>query len=184
MASIIGGSFGRGSSSSTSTTTGSESGQSTVTRLDQEQLDLVQQLTSLLVGNVREGSPQFSPQQARQDVQGSIENLYRTYSEEVLPQIFSAQAGAGAYNTATAQLMANDAFARTTAEAGALELQAITNYAQLGQQQQGITLQGLQALLNAQLEAREQTEYSSEFTSTTRSRGSSSGFNVGGSFRL
>lgn len=180
MSFSIGG--GRGSSSSRSTTTGSESGRSTTTRLDQDQLDLVQQLTSLLAGNLQGGGTQFSANQARQDVQGSIENLYRTYSESVLPQIFSTQAGAGAYNSSTAQLLANDAFARTTAEAGALELQAITDYAQLGQQQQNITLQGLQALLNAQLQARETQEYSSSFTSTTRSRGSGSSFNLSGGY--
>lgn len=185
MALSLGGSFSSKKGSSSSTTNASSQSTSTTQRLDDSQLTLINQLVNQLAGNIQGGGPVgYSKQDAISDTQGAIANLFRTYQNTVLPKIYGASSKAGAYNSTSQQLLANDAFAATTAQGAALQQQAISDYAKLGQSQQSLTLQGLQALLGIRLQGLETTDTSSTSTSSTKSSGSSSGFSLGGSLGL
>lgn len=89
---------------------------------------------------------------ARVDAQGAINNIFQQYAENYVPEILGAQAASGGYGSTGAQLLANDAFARTSAQAAELELglaQTYTDQQLRGQQSLSDRFLGLiQANLN------------------------------------
>lgn len=176
MANYASAGFSSSSSSSKSTTTGSESGSEAIRRLSDESLALTERLAAIFGAQATGQEQQFTRQNALADVQSIIGNIFQQYSETALPQIFSAVSGGGGYNSTTGQLLANDAFARTTSQAGEVALNAITQYEQLAQQRRQISLAGLEVALQSQIAGREDRQFESQFKSTTRSSGKSSGF--------
>lgn len=102
---------------------------------------------------------------AETDVSGVVGNLFTQYEEQVLPEIFSAQIDSGAYGTTGAQTLANDAFARTTAQAAETTLGVANTYAA-----QALEFQNRQEQLIASLFQLDLAQ-----TGTTRTRGRTSG---------
>lgn len=171
--------FGGSSSSSRSRTSGSEKGSETIRRLSDESIALTERLAAVFGAEAAGPDQGLSRQAALDDVQSIIGNLFQQYSETALPQIYSAVSGGGGYNSTTGQLLANDAFARTTSQAGEVAIGAITQYEQLAQQRRQISLAGLEIALQSQIAGQEDREFESQFQSRTRSSGSSRGGGIG-----
>lgn len=70
---------------------------------------------------------------ARADAADLVNNLFIEFADEELPKIYQAQNGSGGYNAITAQLLADDAYARTVNKAAALILDNISKYATIRQ---------------------------------------------------
>lgn len=87
----------------------------------------------LLFKNLLAGNEDFSKNMAIADTQGQVNELFRTYANTSLPQIYQAENTSGGYNSATGQMMANDAFAQTVAKAQAQQLDTIKTYRALQQ---------------------------------------------------
>lgn len=62
------------------------------------------------------------------DVQQQTEMLFRKYKDETVPEFHSHIATSGAYNNTSLQLMAENAFAKTVAEAMRLRIDAVNAY--------------------------------------------------------
>ena len=173
--------FGGSSSKGSSNTTGSGTTASDITRMDDRSKQQLDDLVAELATRVRDPNSQFSKQAAISDVAGVVGNLYRQYSEQTLPQIFSAQAATGGYNSTSAQFLANDAFAETTARSAEVVLDTIGNYEKLAQGRTGLNLEGLLNALQLEAQAVERQKSTEAFTSysTTKSKSKGFGLNLG-----
>jgi hypothetical protein len=118
--------------------------------------------------------------QAIRDVQGNINQLFTQFRETALPQIMTRQNRTGGYNSTTAQLLSNDAYARTVAQGSAMTMDAINNYEQtaLAKSQQALSgfSSSLQALLQAQQTSDSSASSQTKTKSSTTSVGASYGF--------
>lgn len=103
------------------------------------------------------------------DTKASVEALFNQYKETALPQIMSAQQKTGGYGSTTATALSNDAFARTVANAGALQLQAVGQYETNALNRSQQALSGLSTSLQALLQANETSTAESAFKSSARS---------------
>lgn len=131
-------------SSGTSTTTGTN----VTIGLDTESKKRLDEFMGLLMGRVAgsEGEdPRYSKEAAISDSQNMVASIFNRYRKDALPDIFSGQGRAGAYNNTSSQLMANDAFAQANSAAAGVVMDTIVKYAQLGQQAEG---QDFETLLN------------------------------------
>lgn len=131
-------------SSSTSTTTGTN----VTIGMDAASKKRLDDFMGLLMGRVSGGTgedPRYSKEAAISDSQGMVASIFDRYRKDALPDIFSSQGRAGAYNNTSAQLMANDAFAQANTAAAGVVMDTIVKYAQLGQQEEG---QDFETLLN------------------------------------
>ena len=72
---------------------------------------------------------QYHKDNAIVDARAARDNAYHTYADEYLPQLHGRICSHGLWNSTAAQLLANDAYARTTVKAAELELQTIKDYA-------------------------------------------------------
>lgn len=171
--------LGFSSSSTSSKSSGSESGLQETVRLDDGGISFLDELYKLF-GQRATKEGEFTREKAIEDTEGTVNQLFQQFAETMVPDILSSQAQTGGYSGTTAQQLSNDAFARTLREGAALRLQTIGNYAQINQQQQALDVESMAQALQARLQAREQTSLESKFKSRTSSRGSS--FGIGGKF--
>lgn len=90
-------------------------------------------IDQFMAGILSQTNDQYSKQAAIGDTQGMVANLFREYSNTVVPQIFQMENTSGGYNSSTGQLMANDAFASTLSKAAEVQMNAVQNYRKLQQ---------------------------------------------------
>lgn len=90
------------------------------------------------------GDTSYSRDNAIADTQGFIDELFRSYQTEALPQIYRNPRASGIYNDTSTQLLANDAYATTVSKGMAALSQNILNYAQARQAQLNPVMQLMQ----------------------------------------
>lgn len=90
------------------------------------------------------GDTSFTRQNAINDSQGFIENIFREFETQSLPQIYKNQRASGIYNDTSTQLLANDAYSSAVAKGQANLFQNILAYAQARNQQLNPVLQLMQ----------------------------------------
>jgi hypothetical protein len=73
----------------------------------------------------------YNKNQAITDTNAVVDNIFERFKIDKLPQIYQVQNVVNCYNNTTAQLMANDAYARTVSESAEVQFQAILKYAQV-----------------------------------------------------
>jgi hypothetical protein len=100
---------------------------------DQANALLAQVLERILPGM---DSGQYSPDAAVKDSQGLVDQIMQSYRESTLPNIYQAERSGGGYNSTTAQLLANDAMAKASAQGAAQVSSTKEKYAQITNQQQ------------------------------------------------
>lgn len=175
-----GGSYSQ--SSSTSSSTGRERTSTQTRRLsDQQYMELSSTLRQLQ-GNVEDEDIAYSKDQAIKDSKGLIDNIFAEYRDQDLPQILEKQGSTGAYSSTGTQLLANDAYARTTAKASSAVLGAIASYADIQNQKRATSTNALSSVLSGLLAAREDTNTQSVFSTSSKSRSKGSSVNAGFKF--
>jgi len=172
-------------SSTTSNSSGRERSTSQTRRLtDQQYMELSRTMRELQAG-VEEEDAAFSKAQAIKDSKGLVDNIFAEYRDQDLPQILEKQAVTGAYSSTGTQLLANDAYARTTAKASSAVLGAIASYADIQNQKRATSTNALSSVLSGLLAAREDNTTQSVFStaSKTKTKGQthkiSGGYSVG-----
>lgn len=96
----------------------------------------------------RFGSAEFSKGAAFSDADSLMDGIFQRFRESDLPQIFSRNCKAGVYNSTTAQLLANDAYARKVREAAEVKVKTAVDYAGIETQRSQPLAQALQAALS------------------------------------
>lgn len=86
----------------------------------------VDALLANLLGQTTSGA--YSKDAAFKDSDAIVQQIFNEFQNTALPQIYNAQANSGGYNSTTGQLLANDAFSRTVAQAQAAKLKAASDY--------------------------------------------------------
>jgi hypothetical protein len=177
--------FGASGSASLSTTDSKSSGNSSenaiVRRLNSEDEAFVQQLVRQFSGGAA-ADLGAARKQALTDVKGGVDALFAEYKDTALPQIMGKQAQTGGYGSTTAQMLTNDAYARTVAQGQKLAIDAVTQYentalAKSGQAMQGLGL-SLQSLLQAQQTSDTKSKFDTRSSATTKSASGSFKFGV------
>lgn len=166
---FLSGSLGGGVSSSKTVTdtSGSSTENTTASKMDAASKAVLDALTQKLGGIVQAGPDQsFSKDAAIKDTTDLVKNIFTQFSSDTLPTIFSAAAGSGMYNSTAAANLANDAFAKTTAQAAGVVSDNIIKYAGLQQNQQQLDVNALLQSLGLQAEATQATSSNSSFSTT------------------
>lgn len=165
---------------------GSEQGVTRSRRLDEAQIQELSRTMRGLQRDVEEEDERYGKSAAIADTKGIVNQIFQDYRETTLPDILSQQSAAGAYSSTGTQLLANDAFARTTNQASATVLQAISEYAGIQDQRRQTASNALSNVLQGILASREDTSYSTLFDTSSQSKAKgttkkiSGGFSVGG----
>lgn len=113
--------------------------QGKIAKLEGQQYDTVE-----LAGAVVD-SP-FDKEDALADSAAAVSTIFNRYRDSALPQIYAPGVDTGIYNNSTGQLLANDAFARATAEGSLTQLNYINSYEGLRQSERTT---GLNAILGS-----------------------------------
>ena len=92
------------------------------------------ELGTILDRNLKGEGP-YSKQSAVSDVQGVLKTQALDAMQEALPAIYRAEKGSGAYSSTTRDLLENDFGSRLANQLAATQLDAITKYGALGNQQ-------------------------------------------------
>lgn len=156
-------------SQTSSSSSGNSNQNSNTRRLSVEDEEVVRGLMNAFGTQATTDGTADARSRALQDVQGSIEALFQNFSQTALPQIGGAQRRTGGYNSTTAQLLANDAFARTTAQAAALTVDTINRYETTALAKQQNALAGLSTSLQTLLGASETSNVTQDFSSKSKS---------------
>ena len=72
---------------------------------------------------------EYSKDTAIADAQGTVNNIFDTYKDEALVQVYYPQCIANGYNSTTMQLLADNAYAKTVSEGAKVVLDNIQRYA-------------------------------------------------------
>ena len=72
---------------------------------------------------------EYSKDTAIADAQGTVNNVFEQFKDEVLVQVYHPQCIANGYNSTTMQLLANNAYAKTVSEGAKVVLDNIQRYA-------------------------------------------------------
>ena len=72
---------------------------------------------------------EYSKDTAIADAQGTVNNIFDTYKDEALVQVYYPQCIANGYNSTTMQLLSNNAYAKTVSEGAKVVLDNIQRYA-------------------------------------------------------
>ena len=180
-------------SATTTTSKANTRGTTSLTAMTDEQRGQLDTLLGALMGTTSSSvygdpNPDYTKAMAISDAQGAVSSVFDTFSKTVLPTIFSNMNKAGAYNSTTSQLMANDAFAAANTKAAGLVLDNIAKYATITQQGQELGNQTRQMDLNALLSAfgiardstqTEKLDQTTDTTSTSNTRGNSKSTSMG-----
>jgi len=174
----LGGSMSSGKSSSTT----QASGDSTTTLFDETSKSQLDQLVASMMGKVggigdTSTANPYSKSSALKDVSGVVDNLFKTFREQNLPQIMAAGGQAGVYNSSGMQAMADNAYAQTVGQAASITMDAVKSYAGIDNTNNQLTLQSLLQGLNMEGQALQKTSQNS--TSTTNTKASNKSLNFG-----
>lgn len=151
-----------------STASGKQSSNSNTRRLSAEDESYVKDLLrSFSAGSKTDTGA--ARKQAIEDTKTSINDLFNQYKDTALPQILSSQNKSGGYSATTTQMLSNDAFARTVAAAGQVQLNAINQYETNALNKSQLALSGLSTSLQALLQANETNTAESAFKSKANS---------------
>jgi hypothetical protein len=161
-------------------------------------------IMNTLLGNAKQKlapgavEPGYTKADAIADSEGLVASIFGNYSRTQLPQIFSAQGSAGAYNSTGAQALANDAFSEATSKSQAAVLGNIKTYADItaqmkaqGTQESESALTALLGSLGLQQSAvkkqtgEEEVDQLNTFNTKTKSFGTARGsqMNLGANFQ-
>lgn len=168
--------FSSSKTKTNSNSSGSGATNADITRFDTASKQQLDDLVKLLQGNVAAPNTEFNKSSAIGDVAGVVQNLFRQFKDQTLPQIFTQQAGTGGYNSTSAQFLANDAFAETTSKAAAVTMDTIGKYEDLSRNRLSVNLEGMINALNLEAQATESQKSTESFNSTSRSTSKSKGF--------
>lgn len=171
------------SSTTDSSASGRESSQASTRRLTEQQYNELSRTMRTLQRDVDEFDQAYSKEAAIRDSKGLVADIFRQYRETDLPQILQSQSQAGVYSNTGTQMLANDAFARTTSAASSAVLQAIQNYAGIQTERRNVSQQALSTVLSGLLAAREDSATSSLFSTTSRSKTKSSSTQLSAGFK-
>ena len=72
---------------------------------------------------------EYSKTTAVADAQATVNNIFDTFKDEALAQIYHPQCIANGYNSTTMQLLANNAYAKTVSEGAKIILDNVQRYA-------------------------------------------------------
>lgn len=171
-----GGVLSGGISSGKSSTSGSSSTTTTQKRGNDLSQQITDKLTQLLSDSVAKGAdPNFSKDQAIKDTQAQVDQIFRQYSTDALPNILAGMGASGGYAATGAQLLANDAFSTAVAKGSALVTDTISKYTQLANDKQGQTLSALLTALGLEQSANTTQTENSQFNTSTKSSSKSLG---------
>lgn len=95
-----------------------------------------------LLGLINDKS--YTRENAIKDSQGMIENIFREFETQSLPQIYKNPRASGIYNDTSTQLLANDAYSSAVAKGQANLFQNILAYSQARNQQLNPVMQLMQ----------------------------------------
>lgn len=165
-----------------SSSQGRESTSSSVRRLDDQTYQELQRTLRRMQAGAEEEDPRYSKQAAINDTKGIVDSIFADYADTALPQILERQGQSGGYSSTGTQLLANDAYSRTTAKASEVVLQAIQGYAATQNEKRQTSIQGLGTVLEGLLAAREDSTSSSTFNTSSRSRTSGWSKKISGSY--
>ena len=171
-------------SSTKSSSTGKERTNTSVKRLSDEQYMELSRTLREMQGQVEEEDAAFSKGQAIKDSKGLVDNIFAEYRDQDLPQILEKQGATGAYSSTGTQLLANDAYARTTAKASSAVLGAIASYADIQNQKRNTSANALSSVLSGLLAAREDTATTSVFSTDSRSKSKGQTHKVSAGFSI
>ena len=122
-------------------------------------------------------------EQALADSAGAVQELMKTSAQNLFPDLFSSQQGAGSYNSTTAQLIADSKQAEAAAKGAAIQVDTIAKYETLSQQniqnaisQQNTQLQGVLGALGIDADAVSTVTRNEEESGSSTSKGSSTSF--------
>jgi len=166
--------FGASASASQSTTTSSSSGNES-SSANSRRLDVAQEnelkklLTKFGLGMGAEDA-QYSKGAAIADASGMINELFEQYRNTDLPQILSAQGQSGGFSSSGAQLLVNDAYARTVSKGAGVIAQNIANYEGIQQAQKAGATTSFASILQGLLGAKESSSASSAFSTKSKSK--------------
>lgn len=165
-----------------SSSQGRENSSTSVRRLDGETYQELQKTLRQMQRATEEEDPRYSKQAAIRDSKGIVDSIFADYADTALPQILERQGQSGGYSSTGTQLLANDAYARTTAKASEVIMSAIQGYAATQNQKRQTGIQGLGTVLEGLLAAREDTTNNSSFTSSSKAK--TSGFSAKASYGM
>ena len=100
---------------------------------EQAQKQLLEVLSQFQTQNLGTTNQEFSKGAAIADSRALLDNIFRDFKNNSLPEIFQNQVGSGGYNSTTGQLLANDAYAAATAKSAQVMLEAILKYKEANQ---------------------------------------------------
>ena len=86
-------------------------------------------LTPILITSPTE----YNKSLAISDAQGVVASIFQEYRDTDLPQIYQAMNGSGGYNSTSAQLLANDAYARAVTKSAKEVLDNVSKYGNIRQ---------------------------------------------------
>lgn len=72
---------------------------------------------------------EYSKDAAKADTDDAVKSIFDGFKDSTLPSIYYPQCIANAYNSTTMQLLADNAYAKTVAEAAKVKLDMVTKYA-------------------------------------------------------
>ncbi len=125
----VSGSFG------VSSTKGSRSGTSLTSLFSPEDLELLRSLIGGQANSLEGKTNKFSKEAALADSEGLVQGIARQLSEQILPGIVNQESAGGQYASTSKGFLANDAIARASEAATALQLQTVKDYATIEQLQ-------------------------------------------------
>lgn len=175
------------SGSSRANTSGSETSKQVTQRLSDSQISDLGNVLKLMQESLT-GKSEFTREAAIQDSEGIIKDLFKQYSQSVLPQIISKASQSGAYNSTSAQLLADNAFAETLGKAATVRTNAIAQYSQAADSKKQVATQAVGTILQSLLQARESTDLTtllnsvtdSTYKGTSKTKGAQVGFQFAG----
>jgi hypothetical protein len=179
----INGSVTASQTSTSGKASGSESTNTGVRVLDNAQEEELKGLLTQF-GLGATGPDKFSRANALRDINGNVKQLFTDYSEQVVPKILEQQQGTGGYSGSGAQLLSNDAFARTVAQAATLQQGAVKDYAAMSDSSRTLNLQGLSTTLQGLLGAKKNTTEDSNFSSNNSSKSTGLSTKVSGGYSI
>jgi hypothetical protein len=94
------------------------------------------------------GSQQYSREAALADTAGGINQIFRQYETQALPQIYKNPRSTGAYNDTSTQLLANDAYSTAVAKGQALQAENVMRYANARQSELTPLMQLMQGMVS------------------------------------
>lgn len=168
-----------GITSGKSSTTGTSSGTTTTRAFDAAAKNQLDQFTAQLLRQVQGGpDAAFSKEAAQLDARATVDQIFKDFQRDALPNILSLQGQSGTYSNTGVQGLANDAYAQTVGKAGALVLDTIAKYAGIQQAGEQLDTASLLGALQLQRDAFNVQDFKQASSSDTKSKSTSFGLKL------